>query len=166
MTETKNYILQSSVAAQKLRRMALEMIENNADTDEIMLVGIRDNGYAIAAILQQLMKEYSPIRVQLLAVSLDKRQPREVQLDQEASFDDKTIILVDDVANSGRTMLYALKPFLAYQPRKIQTAVLVGRSHNSFPIHPDYVGLSVATTLQEHIFVEVENGIVHGAYLQ
>ena len=77
----------------------------------------------------------------------------------------KTVLLIDDVANSGKTMLYAMKPFLNFQPRTIQTLVLVGRSHNSFPIHPDYIGLSIATTLQEHIFVEVTESGIGGAFL-
>jgi pyrimidine operon attenuation protein/uracil phosphoribosyltransferase len=81
-------------------------------------------------------------------------------------FTNKVIILVDDVANSGKTLLYALKPFLAFHPKKIQMLVLVERSHNSFPVHPDYVGLSVSTTLQEHIYVEVEEGKIAGTYLQ
>ncbi|MEJ7769041.1 MAG: phosphoribosyltransferase family protein, partial [Chitinophagaceae bacterium] len=79
--------------------------------------------------------------------------------------DDSVIILIDDVTNSGKTLLYALKPFLAHHPKKIQTLTLVERSHKLFPVSSDYVGISLATTLQEHIFVEVENGQVSGAYL-
>jgi pyrimidine operon attenuation protein/uracil phosphoribosyltransferase len=89
----------------------------------------------------------------------------EVKISRELDFNDKLIIVVDDVANSGRTLLYALKPFLDFRPRKIQTLVLVGRSHNSFPVTTDYVGLSIATTLQEHIYVEVEGEEILGAYL-
>ena len=70
------------------------------------------------------------------------------------------------VCNSGKTLLYALKPFIASQPKKIQTLVLVERTHTSFPVRPDYVGLSIATTIQEHIFVEVKGEEVIGAYLK
>ena len=87
-------------------------------------------------------------------------------LSKAIDFNDKVIIVVDDVANSGKTLLYALKPFLDFHPRKIQTLVLVARSHNSFPVHPDYVGLSIATTLQEHIYVEVGDDKVLGAYME
>ena len=72
----------------------------------------------------------------------------------------------DDVANSGKTMLYAMKPFLAFHPKKIQTLALVERTHKKYPVKTDYVGLSVATTLQEHIFVDVESDTIKGAYLQ
>lgn len=165
MNETKKYILSASVAEKKLRRIALEIIENNADAGELILAGIKDNGYSIASTLQGLIGQYSSLQTKLVEVSLDKKSPGKVTLSENISFDDKTVILIDDVANSGKTMLYAMKPFLDYQPRKIQTVVLVGRSHNSFPIHPDYIGLSVATTLQEHIFVEVGVEGVGGAYL-
>ena len=80
-------------------------------------------------------------------------------------FNDKAIILIDDVANSGRTMLYALKPLLQQLPQKIQTLALVERTHKSFPVDVDYVGLSVSTTADEHIVVEVENGEVMGAWM-
>jgi pyrimidine operon attenuation protein/uracil phosphoribosyltransferase len=72
---------------------------------------------------------------------------------------------VDDVSNTGKTLLYALKPFLSAQPKKIQTLVLVERSHKLFSIQPDYVGLSINTTLQEHISVQVSEGEIEGAWL-
>lgn len=165
MNDSKKYILNAEVAEKKLRRIALEIIENNADADELILAGIKDNGFPIATSLQEYITQYSQIPTRLLSVTLDKKTPGDVELSENISFDNKTVILIDDVANSGKTMLYALKPFLNYHPRKIQTVVLVGRSHNSFPIHPDYIGLSIATTFQEHIFVEVGPAGVEGAYL-
>ncbi len=89
----------------------------------------------------------------------------EVFLNREIGFNNQSVILIDDVANSGKTLLYALKPFLNFQPRKIQTLVLVERTHKTFPVQPDYVGLSVATTLEEHIFVELQDDEITGAYL-
>ncbi|MBO9573094.1 MAG: phosphoribosyltransferase, partial [Chitinophagaceae bacterium] len=99
-------------------------------------------------------------------LELDKRSPAEIKLSDNINFDGKVIILVDDVASSGKTMLYALKPFLEFHPKKIQTLALVERTHKTFPINLDYVGLSVATTLQEHIFVTVQGDKVSGAYLE
>jgi len=166
MTSTKNYILDQSVAEKKLRRMALEIMENNPDEKGIILAGIRDSGSVVAKCIQQILSEISSLQIEVIAISLDKKQPREVLLSKKIDFNNKVIIVVDDVANSGRTLLYALKPFLDFQPKKIQTLVLVGRSHNSFPVHPDYVGLSIATTLQEHIYVEVSEDKVLGAYMK
>lgn len=162
----KNYILDQSVADKKLRRMALEILENNSEEKELIIVGIEENGSVIARNIQELLKELAPsIKTDFLTISLDKRSPKDIVLSRQADFNSKTIIIVDDVANSGKTLLYALKPFLDYQPKKIQTLVLVERSHNSFPVRPDYVGLSISTTLQEHIFVEVNDTRVLGAYL-
>ncbi len=166
MPSTKKYILDQATAEKKMRRMALEIIENNIDETGIILAGVRESGTVVARHMQELLGEISPVKTELISITLDKREPKEVTLSKEMDFTNKVIILVDDVANSGKTLLYALKPFLAFHPKKIQMLVLVERSHNSFPVHPDYVGLSVSTTLQEHIYVEVEDGKIAGTYLQ
>jgi len=163
---TKNYILDAAVAEKKLRRMALEILEQNAGEEELILVGIAGSGGVVARSIYRHISEHAAVKLVLLSLSMDKRMPREIVLDKEIDFTNKVIILIDDVANSGKTLLYALKPFLNYYPRKIQTLVLVGRSHNSFPVYPDYVGLNLATTLQEHIYVEVDEERVTGAYLE
>lgn len=163
----KKYILDQTVAEKKLRRMALEIVENNQDETQIILAGIRDSGSVVAKCIQQMLAEISSsLQVELISISLDKKEPKEVTVSKKIDFNDKVIIIADDVANSGRTLLYALRPFLDFQPKKIQALVLVARSHNSFPVHPDYVGISIATTLQEHIYVEVSEDKVLGAYLK
>src|SRR5665213_936007 len=162
----KNYILSPETASRKLRRMAYEILENNFAEKEIILAGIRVNGSVIARNIQALLKEISTLSTQLLTVNLNKQKPQRVTLDKELSFDNKVVLLIDDVSNSGKTLLYALKPFLEADLKKIQTLVLVERRHNTFPVKPDYVGLSVATTLQEHIIVEVEGDQVKGAWLE
>jgi pyrimidine operon attenuation protein / uracil phosphoribosyltransferase len=162
----KKYILSPEVAAKKLRRMAFEILENNFGETGFILAGIRESGTAIAQIIQELLKEISGLQTDLITISLDKKNPKEVIVSGQADFLNQVIILIDDVCNSGRTLLYAIKPFLDSHPKKIQTLVLVERSHNAFPVKPDYVGLSVATTLQEHIYVEVEKGRVKGVWLE
>jgi pyrimidine operon attenuation protein/uracil phosphoribosyltransferase len=89
-----------------------------------------------------------------------------VTLSETLPFDDAVIIIIDDVAMSGKTLLYAMKPFLEFHPRKIESLVLVERSHKAFPVQPDYTGLSLSTTLQEHIYVEVDGDTVKGAWLE
>ena len=166
MASQKNYILDAAAAERKLRRMALEILENNADEQQLILVGIRESGSVVARCIEQMLAEFSQVKTELLTISMDKKQPTEISLSKKIDFNNKVIIVIDDVANSGKTLLYALKPFLEYHPKKIQTLVLVQRSHNSFPVYPDYSGLSIATTLQEHIFVEVKGDSVLGAYLE
>lgn len=164
----KNYILTQQVAEKKLRRMAYEILEHNAGESQVILAGIEQNGSVIARYIRHLLQEITDgkLAVRLISISLDKRKPREVTLSESLPFDDQVIIVVDDVASSGKTLLYAMKPFLAAHPRKIESLVLVGRTHKAFPVHPDYIGLSLSTTLQEHIYVEVEGEHVTGAYLE
>ena len=164
-TVEKKYVLNQGLAEQKMRRMALEIIENNQDEHELILVGIRDSGSVVARNIKRMIGEISEVKTELITITLDKRLPVDIVLSATFDFNEKVIIIIDDVANSGKTLLYSLKPFLDYHPKKIQSLVLVERSHNSFPVHSDYVGLSIATTLQEHIYVEVEADKVLGAYL-
>jgi pyrimidine operon attenuation protein/uracil phosphoribosyltransferase len=162
----KNYILSPEVAAKKLKRMAFEILENNFGETSFILAGIRESGTVIAETIQQLLTEISGLHTELVTVSLDKKNPATVEISRPLDFKNKVVILIDDVSNSGRTLMYAIRPFLDTAPKKIQTLVLVERSHNAFPVKPDYVGLSVATTIQEHIYVEVEKGLVKGAWLE
>ena len=166
MATEKKYILSKEIVEKKLQRMAYEILENNIDENEIILAGIRESGSVVAKVIQQMLGKISSIKTELITITLDKKEPTDVSLSRSIDLNGKVIILIDDVSNSGKTLLYALKPFIEFQPKKIQTLVLVERTHTSFPVRPDYVGLSIATTLQEHIFVEVKGEVVIGAYLQ
>ena len=166
MGTEKKYILSKEVVEKKLRRMAYEILENNIDEKEIILAGIRESGSVVARVIQKMLGEISSIKTEFITITLDKKEPTDVSLSTSFDFNEKVIIVIDDVCNSGKTLLYALKPFIAFHPKKIQILVLVERTHTSFPVRPDYVGLSIATTIQEHIFVEVKGEEVAGAYLQ
>jgi pyrimidine operon attenuation protein/uracil phosphoribosyltransferase len=165
MTE-KNYILSADLAEKKLRRMAYEILENNIGENHVILAGIQHNGYVIAQKLMELLKGISDISFQLISISMDKKHPTSVEMDTNVDFNNRVVILVDDVTNSGKTLLYALKPFLQQYPKKIQILVMVERSHKKYPVQPDYVGISLSSTLQEHIYVEVEGDRITGAYLE
>ena len=162
--EPNHQILTRGMAEKKLRRMAYEIVERNAWEKKIVLAGIKENGFVIAGIIQKMVAMMFKGEVELLGISLDKKNPGSVSLDRNADLSESCVIIVDDVANSGRTMLYALKPFLDLYPKKIQTLVLVERSHKAFPVNADYTGISIATSLRDHINVEVENGSVTGAW--
>jgi pyrimidine operon attenuation protein/uracil phosphoribosyltransferase len=161
----KNYILSADAAMKKMRRMAYEILENNADEDHIIFAGIADNGLVVAKTIAGMVKEISGKSTELISLTLDKRHPTTVETDRPVDFNDKVVIIVDDVTNSGKTLTYALKPVLEAYPRKIQTLVMVERSHKKYPVHPDYVGLSLSTFLHEHIFVEVTGDLIQGAYV-
>jgi pyrimidine operon attenuation protein/uracil phosphoribosyltransferase len=165
--KVKNTILTKEAAARKLERLALEVAEHlNGDDSELIIIGIKNNGLVIANNIAALAKKYIATQIHVISASLDKKNPSEVDLSEKLNFDNKNILICDDVANSGKTLMYALKPLLHAHPKRIQILVLVERMHKQFPIKPDYVGLSVATTLEENIQVEVIDGEVEGAYLQ
>jgi pyrimidine operon attenuation protein/uracil phosphoribosyltransferase len=165
MATEKKYILDKSQVERKIRRLAFEIAERNLGADEIYFVAIKDNGVTLSKKIQLELQSISDIRIHILELTLDKRIPKEINLSSIPPAEGAIIIVIDDVASSGKTMLYALKPFLEIHPKKVETLVLVERTHKAFPIQVDYVGLSVATTLQEHIYVEVVDGAITGAYM-
>ncbi len=158
-------ILNKITADKKLRRMALEVAERNYDADSMILIGIRENGIFIAKKIAIYLKEVFKGEIKVIELSLYKKDPVDIKLSEQIDFSNKTILLIDDVANSGRTMLYALKPLLDQKPAQIQTLALVERTHKKFPIAVDYVGLSVSTTMLENIVVEVKEGEIEGAWM-
>lgn len=158
-------ILDKDTIKRKLRRIAYEIYENNSGQTEIILAGIYNRGTVVARLLKKILEEIAPFTIRMVDIHIDRQQPTNVSLAEEVDFNEKVVILVDDVANSGRTLLYAMKPLLEYVPLKVQTAVLVDRTHKSFPVVVDYAGHSLATTLQENILVEIEGNEINGAYL-
>jgi pyrimidine operon attenuation protein/uracil phosphoribosyltransferase len=161
----KKYILNKEQVARKIQRLAFEIAERNLGEKEIYFIAIKDNGVTLADKISKALTSIMDLKIHVLELSLDKRQPGRILMSAMPPSDHAAIILIDDVASSGKTMLYALKPLLEIHPKKIQTLVLVERTHKTFPIQVDYVGMSVATTLEEHIYVEVLEGDITGAYM-
>lgn len=159
------YILSKLAAEKKLGRMALQVLEQHYLANEIILIGIKENGIVIARKIQQFLSNQFKGSIVVLTVTMDKKNPNQVAIHPPYNFKNSTVILIDDVANSGRTMLYALQPLLQAYPKIIQTLALVERTYKSFPIALDYVGVSISTTLNEHICVEVHNDEVVGAFI-
>lgn len=163
--QTKNCVLNKQAIERKLKRIAYEVAEQNIDETELIFASVNGNGEIVAKNIIKELKEISNFYIQQIIVELNKKDPLQVSLNKEIDTENKVVILVDDVANTGKTMLYALKPFLGFHLKKIQTLVLVERSHKLFPVQTDYSGLSIATTLQEHIAVETKGDEITGAWL-
>lgn len=158
-------ILSKEIAYRKIQRMAYEIAEQNINEKQVILAGIRNSGVIIARILHGYLKEVYKGKIVIIEIAIDKKNPKNLSLSKEINFDGQNIVVIDDVANSGRTLLYAIKPFLDFYPKKIQTLVLVERSYKEFPVSPDYVGLSIATALTERIIVETTKDEIEGARL-
>lgn len=155
----KSKILDQHDIRHKITRMACQIAEENYQESGIVFLGIAPAGYVLANLLCHEVKQILSCKTTVLKIELDKKKPAENPVLLDASFQpgSSVVILVDDVANTGKTMYYALKPLLNHTIKKLQIAVLVDRQHKQFPIAPDYVGLSLSTTLREHISVELEN---------
>jgi len=163
----KRYVLDANTAQQKLHRMALEIAEKTGeDNAPLILIGVRNSGTVIANKIASFLKDYIHTSLTVTSVVLDKHHPTTVSLADNVDVNGKNIIVIDDVCNTGRTLLYSMKALLNDHPLRIQTMVLVDRMHKLFPVKPDYVGLSLATTSQDFIHVESENGEVTGAYVE
>jgi pyrimidine operon attenuation protein/uracil phosphoribosyltransferase len=150
----KTKILDSIQIDQKLNRMAYQVYENNFKEKELLIVGIEGNGYKVAERIVSILNSISPIKTKLGKIKIDKINPWlfDPKIDfKEKDFENKSVILVDDVLNSGKTLIYAVKLFLHKPVKQLSTLVLVDRSHTRFPVKADFVGLSLSTTLQERI---------------
>ena len=168
MFDIQNQILNKKQVLQKVRRIAFEIYEQNFEEQEVIIAGIHDMGFTFATLLSNTLKEISPLEVKLVAITLDKFTPLQSEVKLDTSLDslqNKVVILVDDVLNTGRTLAYSLKPFLNVSIKKLQVAVLVDRNHKTFPIAADFIGYSLSTTINEHIHVDLSNQNAFGVYL-
>ncbi len=153
-------ILNHSQIETKIKRLAIEILENNLEEKELVLAGINNSGYIFAGLLKNALEQTRKKKITLTKIKVNPAQPLAypIETEKEVSFyQDKTIIVIDDVANTGRTIFYACKPFLEVIPKKIEVAVLVDRSYKSFPVKVDYKGMSLATTFQEHIKANISD---------
>ena len=162
----KTLVLNKQQLQQKIDRLAWQIYEQNYKEKEIIIAGIANRGVLIAKKIAKKLTEISAIKVKLATIKVDKDNPfyKDIEVDiSEKDYKNKVLILVDDVLNSGKTLMYGAKYFLSVPLKKLSTIVLVDRNHNRFPIKADFVGLSLSTTLKEHISVELEKNA--GVYL-
>jgi len=162
-------ILDNKQISQKVRRLAFQIYERNSVVKNLVFLGINKNGLAFAKLLKNEYESISNNKATLGSIELNAADPLagEVQLVlDKINLKSKHIIVVDDVANTGRTLFYAMKPLMNFLPKKIEAAVLVDRKHKSFPVAVDYVGLSLATTLKENILVEIRKENTKAAFLE
>ncbi len=150
-------ILDQKKANQKIRRIALEILERNQNEPVIIVAGIVQTGYELALQICEELKHFSGKEYPCHAIQVFKPAPLEKPVSSNVDpteLKSAVLILVDDVQNSGKTMAHALKYFLEFPVKAIQTCVLIDRRHNAYPVRADYVGLSLSTTMHEHVSVE------------
>ena len=163
----KQQLLTHAQIEQKVLRIAYQVYEHNFDESELYLIGIQDSGYRFAELLWAELAAIAPFRLHLWSLQLDKVQPTQSRVELSDAVEQlaqKSVLLIDDVLNTGRTLAYSFKPFLGVPIKRLQTAVLVNREHHLFPVSADFSGYELATTLQEHIHVELK-GEEYGVFL-
>ena len=155
MTKKKIQILNHQQIQQKIDRIAYQILEDCFEEKEIIVAGIASRGYTLAKRLKAVLEKISKIKIQLIEIKLDKDADHlEAEIDIPVEkCKNKTIIIVDDVLNSGKTLIYGMSVFLNIPTKKVRTAVLIDRSHKLYPIATDFAGYTVSTISQEHISV-------------
>lgn len=154
----KNIILNHQEIQNKIRRIAYQIYESNVDENSLILAGIQENGFILAEQLKKQLDAISEIETTLCKVLINKKNPLEAVTTslEPAEYQHKSVVLVDDVLNSGSTLIYGVKHFLDVPLKQFKTAVLVDRNHKKFPIKADYKGLSLSTSLHEHVNVSLK----------
>jgi len=164
----KTLILNSKQIQQKINRLAYEIVENNYNEKEIIVAGIANNGFILAKKIVAVLNKISIIKTKLIEIKIDKKNPLSTEIKltiTEKELQNMVIILVDDVLNSGKTLIFGAKQFLSSPIKRLTTVILVDRGHNLYPIKADYVGLSLSTTLKENITVEINKKGKEAVYL-
>lgn len=156
MKTPSNIILNQLQISQKIKRIAYQIYETNSSENEVILAGIVGNGYIFAEKLEEVLRQISSLKITICKVSMDKKNPlKPIKTSiSSADYKNKSLILVDDVLNSGTTLIYGIKHFLNVPLKKFKTAVLVNRNHKKYPVKADFKGISLSTSVKEHIQVE------------
>jgi len=156
MNSSTTLVLNAQQMEQKLCRMAWEVLEKNHQESHIVIAGISPRGSILAQRLSKHLSNISSIMVEVIEIKLNKANPLSspVQVSTHSELNDKVVVLVDDVLKSGKTLMYGAQYFLNQSIKKLMTAILIDRNYKTYPIKADVVGLSLATTLQEHVTVD------------
>lgn len=159
-TQFETPILEHVRICHIIERMAWQIYEHHYKADELYIVGIAPRGYKLSTLLIEHLRRICSHTIHSHEIQLEKQAPHihPAQINPSIpDLNDKHIVLIDDVLNSGSTLLYAIKPFLAFKPASLTTAVLVDRNHKRYPVYCDVVGIQLSTSLQEHVFVDLSS---------
>ncbi|HLV51259.1 MAG TPA: phosphoribosyltransferase family protein [Flavobacterium sp.] len=152
---TENIILTKQQIQQITKRIAYQIYETFIDENEVVIAGIANSGYVFAQKITDEVEKISDLKVTLGRMEINKQDPlQEIRTNlQKQDYENKAVILVDDVMNSGATLIYGVKYFLDVPVKKFKTAVLIDRNHKKFPVKADFKGISLSTSSLEHIQV-------------
>jgi pyrimidine operon attenuation protein/uracil phosphoribosyltransferase len=164
---SKNIILSNQEIEHTIKRIAYQIYETFIDEEEIVIAGIASNGFIFAKKIADSLNTISPLKVSLCEVQINKHQPEsdvKTSLTKE-EYTNKGLVLVDDVLNSGTTLIYAVRHFLDVPLKKFKTAVLVDRNHKKYPVKADFKGISLSTSSLDNVEVVFNEEGENYAYL-
>lgn len=151
-------ILSHQEIQHKIRRIAYQIFEANVDESEIIIAGIEGGGLNFAKKIQQNLNKITAAQIKLCKVKINKTNPLSSTIETSIApteYENKSVVLVDDVLNSGTTLIYGVHHFLKTPLKQLKTAVLVNRNHKKYPVKADYKGISLSTSLNEHVKVDL-----------
>ena len=152
-----NIILNSNQISQKIKRLSYELYENNLEEKKVVLFGINSNGNILSSRIKKNLDNLFPADIESYKLKIDVDNSKSNKLDlTRDSLNEKVVIIVDDVLNSGKTIAYSINLILPFYPKKIEVAVLVDRSHKKFPILAKYSGVKLNTTINEHVKIDLK----------
>jgi pyrimidine operon attenuation protein/uracil phosphoribosyltransferase len=156
MINENHIILDNAQINQKIKRIAYQIYESNSSEKEVIIAGIIGNGFIFSKKIAAVLEEISTLKVTLCEVVIDKKKPLQPLTTSLAvsEYKNKPLVLVDDVLNSGTTLIYGIKHFLEVPLKRFKTAVLVNRNHKKYPVKADFKGISLSTSIKEHVQVE------------
>jgi pyrimidine operon attenuation protein/uracil phosphoribosyltransferase len=159
----KNIILNQNKIKKIVRRLAYQILESNINSTEIILIGIHQKGYNLSKIIFEELKSITKIKTELFFVKINKKSPlKNIVFECEKEYlKNKSIVLIDDVLNTGKTLIYCTKSLLDVELNSFKTVVLIDRNHKKFPIKVDYKGISVSTSIADHIELIFEKNNIH-----
>ena len=155
----KNIILKNIDIEKKIQRISLQILEDNIDEEGIVIFGISDNGLVIAKKLINHLSKISSIKSNLIKVIIDKDNPIDsIKYDSKFDINSSSVLIIDDVSQSGKTLQSVISNLLIYKPSKIKTAVIVNRDQTLYPVKVDYIGISLSTSVNNHVsFISDKN---------
>ena len=153
-------ILDHQQIKQKIKRLAFQIVENNLSHKKLYLLGINNNGRKLAQLINEELQKIALLEVIQGNIRLNPANPLEAEIQMDipiSELENQSVLITDDVANTGRTLFYAFSAVMKSLPKRIQVGVLIDRKHKNFPVEVNYVGMTLATTLKENIDVDLDS---------
>ena len=154
-------LLNKTQIENRINRIAFQIYEDNFEETEIIIAGIANGGFVFAQRIANQLEKIGKLKINLIEISINKNEQSstDIQLPfTKEHLKNKTVIVVDDVLNSGKTLMYSLIPFLNADVKKIRTVLLIDRDHKRYPVNVDFVGFELSTTMKEHVDVDLTEG--------